>query len=43
MTTMDKRPMMMLDLGFITLEQIQALAAGGGVEDFNDLMTLLLG
>lgn len=44
MTIMDKLPVVMMDLGLLTAEQLQAMDSGeqaGG--DVNDMMTLLMG
>ena len=48
MTIMDCLPMVMMDLGLITAEQLQAMAAGGSENqgeggDVNDIMTMLMG
>lgn len=44
MVAMGNLPMIMLELGLVTMEQLQAMAAGGGGGgDINDMMTMLMG
>ena len=44
MVAMGNLPMILLDMGLVTMEQLQAMAAGGGAGgDINDMMTMLMG
>lgn len=43
MIMLDNLPMVLVDLGMLTPEQLQAMASGEGGGDINDMMTMLLG
>lgn len=43
MAAMGNLPVIMLELGLVTMEQLQAMASGGGGGDINDMMTMLMG
>lgn len=43
MAAMGNLPVILLDMGLVTKEQLQAMASGSGGGDINDMMTMLLG